>query len=200
MGPGPQKWTPNDPPNCPWLIWVCPVILEIKQVRLPECTLLCRSLWIMIMNDSVTKVCNELITEFVAFHCAQTLHNLIGIHSVHRLPLTYTCHYSSYLIVSGSLFPSGMAEVFVVTWIAYFSLVLIVSKLSLHKARFASISNPHIVCMSHIMLIYCIYFKVGTSWEFRKIFLIARRREVSLMDQSLVVCLLTSGIASLIFL
>ena len=100
---------------------------------------------------------------------------------------------------SGSVFPSGMAEVFVVTWIAYFSLVLIVSKLSLHKARFASIFNPHIVCMSHIMLIYCIYFKVGTSWEFRKIFLIARRREVSLMDQSLVVCLLTSGKASLIF-
>ena len=21
MGPGPRKWTPNDPPNCPWLIW-----------------------------------------------------------------------------------------------------------------------------------------------------------------------------------
>ena len=105
----------------------------------------------MIMNDSVTKVCNELITEFVAFHCAQTLHNLIGIHFVHRLPLTYTCHYLSYFIISGSLFPSGMAEVFVVTWIAYFSLVLIVSKLSLHKARFASIFNPHIVCMSHIM-------------------------------------------------
>ena len=105
----------------------------------------------MIMNDSVTKVCNELITEFVAFHCAQTLHNLIGIHSVHRLPLTYTCHYSSYLIISGSLFPSGMAEVFAVAWIAYFSLVLIVSKLSLHKARFASISNHHVICMSHIM-------------------------------------------------
>ena len=106
----------------------------------------------MIMNDSVTKVCNELITEFVAFHCAQILHNLIGIHFVHGLPFTCTCHYLSYFIISGSLFPSGMAEVFVVAWIAYFSLVLIVSKLSLHKARFASISNHHVICMSHIML------------------------------------------------
>ena len=92
-----------------------------------------------------------MIKNFVAFHCAQTLHNLIGIHFVHRLPFTYTCHYLSYFIISGSVFPSGMAEVFVVAWIAYFSLVLIVSKLSLYKARFASISNHHVICMSHIM-------------------------------------------------
>ena len=104
----------------------------------------------MIMNDSVTKVCNELIKEFVAFHFAQTLHNLIGIHFVHTLPFTYTGHYLSYFIISGSLLPSEMAEVFVVTWIAYFSLVLIVSKLSLNKARFASISNSHVI---HIMLL-----------------------------------------------
>ena len=95
-----------------------------------------------------------MIKNFVAFHCAQTLHNLIGIHFVHRLPFTYTCHYLSYFIISGSVFPSGMAEVFVVAWIAYFSLVLIVSKLSLHKARFASISNHYVICISHIMLMY----------------------------------------------
>ena len=142
---------------------VCPVILEIKQVRLPECTLLSRSLLIMIMYDSVTKVCNELIKELVAFHCAQTLHNLIGIHFLHRLPFTYTCHHLSYFIISGSVFPSGMVEVFVVTWIVYFSLVLIVSKLSLHKARFASISNPHIICMSHFMLLYISKFGQNES-------------------------------------
>ena len=138
---------------------VCPVILEIKQLRLLEC----RLLWIMIMNDSVTKVCNELIKEFVAFHFAQTLHNLIGIHFVHTLPFTYTGHYLSYFIISGSLLPSEMAEVFVVTWIAYFSLVLIVSKLSLHKARFASISNPHVSFISHIMLLYISKFGQNES-------------------------------------
>ena len=115
----------------------------------------------MIMNDSVTKVCNELIKEFVAFHFAQTLHNLIGIHFVHTLPFTYTGHYLSYFIIS--LLPSEMAEVFVVTWIAYFSLVLIVSKLSLHKARFASISNPHVSFISHIMLLYISKFGQNES-------------------------------------
>ena len=102
-----------------------------------------------------------MIKNFVAFHCAQTLHNLIGIHFVHRLPFTYTCHYLSYFIISGSVFPSGMAEVFVVAWIAYFSLVLIVSKLSLYKARFASISNHHVICMSHFMLMYIYISKFG---------------------------------------
>ena len=117
----------------------------------------------MIMNDSVTKVCNELIKEFVAFHCSQTFHNFILFIDYLSLIIQYTCHYLSYFIISGSLFPLGMAEVFFVTWTAYFSLVFIVSKLSLHKARFASISNPHVSFISHIMLLYISKFGQNES-------------------------------------
>ena len=102
---------------------------------------------------------------------------------------------------------SEMAEVSVVNWICYFLLVLLVARLSLHQARYES------------LLVMKVKVKGGTAvsgksswlslilWNFhfdtfilslshvRQIFLILRRRQVSLMDQSLVVCLIASGIS-----
>ena len=76
-----------------------------------------------------------------------------------------------------------MGEVCVISWLVYFILVLLVSKLSLHHARFES----------NLMM------RVKKSNP-RQIFMILRRRQVSLMDQSLVVCLFTSGITLSIFI
>ena len=70
-------------------------------------------------------------------------------------------------------------EVSVFSWLLYFLLALLVSTLSLHQTR----------CESNLQI------RKSKKGKTRQIFLILRRRQVSLMDQSLVVCLATSGIA-----
>ena len=95
----------------------------------------------------------------------------------------YERHSMSCLIISESFFQPVKADVFVANWIIYFTTVLSVPPSSIKPRlhQFLTLIQNNIVF---------------TKWKFKKIFLITRRRHVFLMDQSLVVCLSTSGMES----